>query len=136
MLSFGTRSLPDDLALEAPDTLSLYHALRSCSEDVSRDLDALDPTKFFSGKTEFLRQKDILEYEASLKHALIPLISSYDPHDPASPLHAVVRKVEDPGLSQISEIDLNMAPEGRYFRANLIYLVSDLCVQGDLVSAL
>ena len=135
MLSFGARSLPADLALEASDTLTLFRALSNIKDRLQTDVQNLHPTRFFS-KHGLLRQKDILRYEAALKDVLNPLIISDDPNDPKSPLALVVQQLKDPLLLEIPDDLLNQAPSRSDFRENLIHFVSDLHVNGDLVSFL
>jgi len=129
MLSFGARSIPSDLALEASDTLTLYEALVACG---LVNLDHLQPSKFFPDPG-FLRQKDILRYEAALKDVIDPLISAGDSQNLTSPLQSIIRHLEDSVMQQIPKALLNSAPPRDRFRSNLIYLVSDLHVNGDLV---
>lgn len=131
-LSFGARSLPSDLALEASDALALYNAFVSC---LHVKLDHLQPSKFFPNPG-FLRQKDILRYEAALKDVVEPLIASSNPEDSSSPLHAIIRHLQDPVMRTIPDELLNIIPLRDCFRSNLIYLVSDLHVNGNLVSVL
>jgi ATP-dependent RNA helicase DDX60 len=132
MLSFGARAMPPDLALEASDTLALYGALVACQDRLRVDLDHLQPSKFFTDRS-FLRQKDILRYEAALKDVIESLLSSGDPRDMSSPLHSVIHHLEDKVMQEIPKILLNSAPSRGSFRSNLIHFVSDLHVNGDLV---
>lgn len=133
MLSFGARSMPPDLALEASDTLDLYTALTLCQDRLPVDIDDLHPKKFFAN-TGFLTQKDILRYEAALKDILVPLIGSNDSRDPSSALHSIIHSLEDPVMREIPKEMLNNIPSRNVFRSNLIHFVSDLQVTGDLVS--
>jgi hypothetical protein len=132
MLSFGTQSIPSDLALEASDTLTLYNALVACKDRLAVDLDHLQPSKFFPDPG-FLRQKDILRYEAALKDVLRPLISSGESQSQSSPLHSIVNHLQDQVMRELPKAHLNRVPPRPWFRANLIYFVSDLHVNGDLV---
>ena len=127
MLSFGNRSLPSDLALEAADTLSVYKALESSGFPT----DDLNPVNFFP-RDVLLRQEDILRYESKLKTAMTSLIATCDPRDPSSRLHGVIRSLGDPVLFALP--DANPNPSRDTFRKNLIYLIADLEVQGRLVS--
>jgi hypothetical protein len=134
MLSVGTNSLPSDLALEADDTLSLYRALKTCTALEPSTLAALDPVKFFSpGK--LLQQKDVIRYEEALKQHLTPLLSSFDSRDSGAPLSRVITHLQDDIISQFPEDVLNIQPGHVVCGRNLIFLVADLHVQGDLVSA-
>jgi ATP-dependent RNA helicase DDX60 len=132
-LSFGVRSLPTDLALEASDALKLYNALVLCGDAISFDLRSLEPTVFFPDN-RFLRQEDIVRYEVALKAVLSDLIGSYDPRETSSPLRGIIRTLEDPVIRKIPSKLLNTAPTRMRFRENLIHLVSDLHVDGNLAS--
>jgi hypothetical protein len=129
MLSFGPRSMPPDLSLEAADTLTLYRALASSSNVPSFNL---EPSRFFD-EPRFLRQSDIIRYELALKKVVSTLISAFDPHDDASLLHEVLRRLVDSRVSERSAVQLNTPPTREIFAKNLIYLVADLQAQGDLV---
>ncbi|KAI0375726.1 P-loop containing nucleoside triphosphate hydrolase protein [Pilatotrama ljubarskyi] len=134
MLSFGARSLPPDFSLEAADCLSLYRAFESFRDKLGFDLDALNPTRFFSdSKGTLLKQKDILRYEAALTKHVSELMESTDPQDPNSVLNGVIKKVSDPVLDQA---DQRYIPTSSEFFQNLITLVSDLQANGDLPALL
>lgn len=133
MLSFGSRSLPPDLALEASDALTLYEALASCKDRLPSGIEHLHPTKFFPER-KFLRQMDILRYEDALKEVLTPLIAISDPQDSSSVMKAIIHHLEDPILQEIPKGLLNNIPSRVIFRRNLIHFVSDLHTKGDLVS--
>jgi hypothetical protein len=133
VLSVGANSLPSDLALEAADTLSLYRALRACAAFEPSTLAALDPVEFFSAG-KLLQQKDVIRYEEALKEYLTPLLSSFDSQDSGAPLSRVITHIQDDVLSQFPEDVLNIQPERVECSRNVIILVADLHVQGDLVS--
>ena len=133
MLAFGSRSIPPDLALEASDTLKLYRALAAHGDIPSSTLDTLDPLKFFPGD-RLLQQKDVIAYEAALKACLAPMVAQFDPRNTAAPLYKVIASLEDGALSRVPTQVINTQPERAAFRENLIRLVCDLHVQGDLVS--
>lgn len=136
MLGFGARSMPPDLALEPADTLSLYNAFLSCRQALpNADLEALDPTVFFD-KAIPLKQRDVLNYETSLKAIIMDLMAASDPQDAKSPLKRVIECLEDPVIKKIPSMTLNTVPAKEAFRGNLIYLASDLHIAGDLVSNL
>lgn len=134
-LSFGSRSLPPDLSLEASDTLSLYEALMSCRDVIQTDLTPLDPSTFFPSK-KFLQQKDIINYETALKDVVSSLITTSDPRDESSSLSRVIRHLEDCKLASLSKDVLNAKPDRLVYRRNLIRLVCDLHAQNDLVCQL
>ena len=62
--------MPPDLSLEAPDLLRLYQVFKA--QNIS-DTEQLDPTTFFSRDT-FIRQRDVLRYEADIKNTLSRLV--------------------------------------------------------------
>lgn len=133
MLSFGARTMPPDLALEASDALSLYEAFTKRQDQISVNLQELHPKIFFEG-SGFLTQKDVLRYEAALKAILVPLISSNDPNNANSTLNLIIRDLEDPVMRELPPQLLNQIPPRGVFRSNLIHFLSDLHTSGDLVS--
>ena len=133
MLTFGPRSTPSDLALEALDTLTLYRALAAHGDVPSSTLDTLDPLKFFPSD-RLLQQKDVIAYDVALKACLAPMVAQFDPRNTAAPLYKVIASLEDGTLSRVPTEVINTQPERGAFRENLIHLVCDLHAQGDLVS--
>ncbi|KAG0695373.1 hypothetical protein DFH29DRAFT_984966 [Suillus ampliporus] len=131
MLSFGARSLPSDLALEAVDALNLYRALSACTALEPSTLAALDPVSFFSSR-KLLQQKDVIQYEEALKQHLEPLLSSFDSRDAGTPLSRVITQLQDDVLSRVPDNVLNSQPDRVVCGLNLIRLVADLDAQGDL----
>ncbi|KAG1903002.1 uncharacterized protein F5891DRAFT_111844 [Suillus fuscotomentosus] len=131
ILSSSARSLPSDLALEAVDTLHLYHALSMCNALQPSILAALDPAVFFSSSKP-LQQKDVIQYEEALKQHLVPLLSSFDSQDSGTPLSRVIVQLQDDDLSRIPDRVLNSAPSRVVSSDNIIHLVADLHTQGDL----
>ena len=138
LLSFGARSLPEDLALEAGDTLKLYQALAPYEGVSNCDINSLEPTTFFATRKTLLRQKDVLEYEAKLKGVLSQFIAIFDVQNPLSALYNVIHKLEDPNIAAVpAEMraeKLNTVPSRKVFKSNLIYLLGDLHSKGELVS--
>lgn len=132
MLSFGGRSLPLDLALEASDTLQLYKALVAHQDKINTNLDCLEPRRFFP-TSSFLRQKDIIRYEVALKDVVTELAARHDSQDAVSPLTCVISTLADTVIARIPRASLEAAPMRQTFRSNLIYLLSDLHVSGNLV---
>jgi ATP-dependent RNA helicase DDX60 len=117
-LSFGARGLPADLALESADTLTLYQALTACKADLSNiDISAVDPVLFFMDRQRLLTQLDVINYEISLK-AILEEIMTYTSIDTnSSPLHKVIRILEDPMLSKITTNQLNTIPSKNAFKS-------------------
>jgi hypothetical protein len=93
------------------------------------DLDSLDPLIFFA-HDQFLRQKDIVDYEHKLKEVLTKLMSSPDSTEATSPLQQIVQSLQDVDLAHR---DLNVAPSPKDFLAGLIPLLSDLHRTNNLV---
>ena len=130
VLSFGSRGIPLDLALEARDTLMLYQALEETPNILTvEERERLRPLTFFSS-SQPLRQEDVLMYESELKRVVGTLISTTEED---SPLLAVTKRLTDPRIRQVSSVQLNTLPGGKGFLRNLLGLVCDLHVQGDLV---
>ncbi|KAG2062438.1 hypothetical protein BDR04DRAFT_1165250 [Suillus decipiens] len=65
------------------------------------------------------QQKDVIRYEEALKQHFATLLSSFDPQDFGTPL---------------SRTALNSQPDRVVSGGNLIHLVADLHIQGDLVT--
>jgi hypothetical protein len=121
--------LPPDLSLEAPDLLRLYTVLKTKGIG---DTERLDPTTFFSRDT-FIRQKDILLYEADIKDTLSRLVAAPDALDPSSPLQQVVQEVQDPIIKQTPKSQLNAPPSRTAFLSGLIHLLSVMRATDGLV---
>ncbi|KAJ2912887.1 hypothetical protein MD484_g7532, partial [Candolleomyces efflorescens] len=138
-LSFGRAELPDDLALEARDTLTLFQAMKTAGSTVGLDFSSLEPSVFFAQKDGLLRQKDILEYEAKLKTTLRELPSEHD-GDGKAKFHNnlvldIVSQLQDPVLKKLG-LKLDRAPTRESFTKNLIHLLADLHVQNELPAIL
>ena len=130
VLSFGSRALPPDLALEARDTLMLYQALEETPNVLGiRERERLRPLNFFSS-SRLLRQEDVLDYESELKHVVGSLT---DATKADSPLLAVTKRLTDPHIGRVNDAQLNTLPNSGEFLRNLLGLLCDLHVQGDLV---
>ena len=130
VLSFGSRGIPPDLALEARDTLMLYQALEETPNIFTvEERERLRPLNFFS-LSRPLRQEDVLVYESELKRVVGTLMNATE-EDPS--LLAVTKRLTDPHIRQVGSAQLNMLPDSTGFLRNLLGLVCDLHVQGDLV---
>jgi hypothetical protein len=127
-LSFAG-TLPPDLSLESPDLLRLYRVFMS--RNIS-DIERLDPSIAFSRDT-FIRQKDVLRYEADIKNVLARLAATPDALDPSSPLQKVVQEVQDPVLKETSKSQLNTPPSSSVLMSGLIHLLSELQASDGLV---
>ena len=127
-LSFAG-TLPPDLSLESADLLRLYRVF------MSQNIADVDPTIAFSHDT-FIRQKDMLRYEADIKNVLARLVAAPDALDPSSPLQKVVGEVQDPVLKEVSKSQLNAPPSSSAFLSGLIHLLSDMQACDGLVRPL
>jgi len=124
--------MPPDLSLEAPDLLHLYQVFKA--QNIS-DTEQLDPTTFFSRDT-FIRQRDVLRYEADVKNTLSRLVTAHDALDPSSQLQQVVQELQDPIIKQIPKSQLNTSPDRSAFLSGLIHLLSVMQAAGSLVRPL
>ena len=127
-LSFAG-TMPPDLSLESLDLLRLYRVL--LSQNVA-GVEQLDPNILFSRDT-FIRQKDVLRYEAEIKNVLARLTAEPDALDPSSPLQKVVQGVQDPVLKEASKSRLNVPPSPSVFLSGLIHLLTDMQASDGLV---
>ena len=130
-LSFGG-TLPPDLSLESGDLLRLYRVFMN--QNIA-DIERLDPTTALSRDT-FIRQKDVLRYEAEIKNVLARLVAAPDALDPSSSLQKVVQEVQDSVLQKTSTSQLNSPPRFSVLLSGLIHLLSDLQASDGLVRLL
>jgi hypothetical protein len=135
VLSFGSRALPPDLSLEARDTLILYQALEETPNILTaEERERLQPQNFFS-TSQPLRQEDVLRYESELKRVVSTLTNIANAGvDEDPPLSAITKRLTDPRIGQVDNAKLNELPNRKEFLRNLLGLLCDLHVQGDLVS--
>jgi hypothetical protein len=127
-LSFAG-TMPPDLSLESLDLLRLYNVL--LSQNVA-GVEQLDPNILFSRDT-FIRQKDVLRYEAEIKNVLARLTAAPDALDSSSPLQKVVQGVQDPVLKEASKSRLNAPPSPSVFLSGIIHLLTDMQASDGLV---
>jgi hypothetical protein len=127
-LSFAG-TMPPDLSLESSDLLRLYGVL--LSQNVA-GAEQLDPNIVFSRDT-FIRQKDVLRYEAEIKNVLARLAATPDALDSSSLLQKVVQEVQDPVLKETSKSQLNTPPSYSVFLSGLIHLLTDMQASDGLV---
>lgn len=121
-LSFAG-TIPPDLSQESSDLLRLYRVLSS--QNVA-GVEQLDPNIFFSRDT-FIRQKDVLRYEAEIKNnVLAQLIAAPDALDSSSLLQKVVQEIQDPVLKETPKSQLNAPPSSSVFLSGLIHLLTDM----------
>ena len=135
LLSFGSGALPSDLPLEARDTLTLYQALEQMPDVLTvEERERLRPQNFFLSSRP-LRQADIFKYEDELKHVVCRLMGTTNAGvKQGSPILALTERLADPHIRQTDNARLNMLPDRKRFLGNLLGLLCDLHVQGDLVS--
>ena len=135
VLSFGSRTLPPDLELEARDTLLLYQALEKVPNILTpEERQRLRPLNFFTPSRP-LRQEDILGYESELRRVVHALMDTSNAGaDEDSPLFAVTKSLTDPQIGNVDNTRLNTLPGDKEFLRNLLGLLCDLHVQGDLAS--
>ena len=135
VLSFGSRALPPDLALEARDALTLYQALKETPKILTaEERQRLQPLNFFPSSRP-LRQEDIVRYEYELKRVVSSLVDTAKAEAAEdSSLLAVAKRLTDPHIGRVNDTQLNMLPNGKEFLQSLLGLLCDLHVQGDLVS--
>jgi ATP-dependent RNA helicase DDX60 len=127
-LSFAG-TMPPDLSLE---TLDLYRLYRVLSSENVAGVERLDPSVVFSHDT-FIRQKDVLCYEAEIKSVLAQLIAAPDALDSSSLLQKVVQEVQDPVLKETPKSQLNAPPSSSVFLSGLIHLLTDMQASDGLV---
>lgn len=125
LLSDHAQNLPNDLALEARDCLTLFKVLEDHSF-LPKDQD-LRPTSVFKRRADaLLRQKDILEYEAKLKKAVVDVIDK----TPGA-MHEITEALKDGALRD--EV-VDVQPSKEDFVRDLYTLVCDLNASDSLVS--
>jgi hypothetical protein len=127
-LALGDPNLPEDLALEPRDTLSLWQAMSAVST-----LDpALTPKTYFA-KTPAIAIKDVIEYEKELKQVLVSWREAPDSNDPESPFQKVVKAIESPLRAALEESE-QAIEEGTEddFNGLFLPLLADLNAQGSL----
>jgi len=113
----------------------LYQALEETPDILTtEERERLRPKNFFSHSRP-LRQEDVLGYESELKRVVGSLMDTAKAEpDEDSPLLAVTKRLTDPHIGRMNNGQLNALPDGKEFLRNLLGLLSDLHVQGDLVS--
>jgi hypothetical protein len=134
VLSFGSRTLPPDLALEARDTLMMYQALEGMPDVLTaEERERLRPQDFLPSSRP-LRQEDVLGYESELKRVVRTLMDTSNAGaDQDSPLLTLTKRLTDPHIGQTDSTQLNTLSDRKEFLKNLLGLICDLHAQGDLV---
>ena len=127
-LSFAG-TMPPDLSLESSDLLRLYKVL--LNQNLA-GVEQLDPNIVFSRDT-FIRQKDVLRYEAEIKDVLAWLIAAPDALDSSSKLQMVVLELQDPVLKGTPKSQLNAPPSFPVLLSGLIHLLTDMQASDGLV---
>lgn len=113
----------------------LYQALEETQNILTvEERQRLQPLNFFSS-SQFLRQEDVIGYESELKRVVASLMDTTKAEaEGDSPLLAVTKRLTDPRIGQMNDGQLNTLPDSKAFLRNLLGLLCDLHVQGDLVS--
>ncbi|KAG8906647.1 hypothetical protein FRC01_007935 [Tulasnella sp. 417] len=131
VLLSGTRIIPDDLALESGDCLTLFQAMLKVAgqfPEKQEQLAKLEPRKFFAqSHGRLLNQRDVLDYEAELKSLLASWSKEPEAYD------KVLRPIGE-ALSQGHGECETMSDEAR--KSNLIHVVHDLQKRDNLPAIL
>jgi len=113
----------------------LYQALEKTPNIFTvEERERLRPLNFFSSSRP-LRQEDTLGYESELRRVVNALMDTTEAgtgEDP--PLLAVTKRLADRHIGKVGNAQLNTLPDSKGFLGNLLGLLCDLHVQGDLVS--
>ncbi|KAJ7608765.1 hypothetical protein FB45DRAFT_1128535 [Roridomyces roridus] len=135
LLSFGSRSFPEDLSLEAADTLSLYRAM--AKHAANSDSADLEPQTFFGSqpKPELLVQRDVIHYETALKAKLSALLAVEGTVGAgAGAASSIIEDLQDAKLKARKGLDNQESPER--FLKNLIFMLADLQSKNGLPAIL
>ncbi|GAA5895565.1 uncharacterized protein JCM6883_001549 [Sporobolomyces salmoneus] len=132
-LGLGDPELPEDLALEPRDCLTLWKAMST----VEKDLDSkLKPRKYFAA-TPIIAIRDVIKYEAELKRILLEWRNEPNYSDPSSRFRRTVAVLEDPLKASLgtSEQLIENADEDQ-FNSLFTPLLADLNAQNQLPAIL
>lgn len=128
VLSSGTRVLPEDLALESGDCLTLFQAMSKVAEQSSEkreQLAKLEPRQFFTrSQGRLLNQRDVLDYEAQLKSLLADWSKEPEAYD------KILRPIGET-LSR-GHGECETMPDQKAIYMNLIHVLHDLQRRGNL----
>ena len=117
----------------------LFQALKETPNILTmEECQRLQPLNFFSSSRP-LRQEDVIKYESELKRvvaSLMDISKAASESEGDSPLLTITKRLTDPHIGQMSNGQLNVVPDSKVFFRNLLGLLCDLHVQGDLVSEL
>ncbi|KAG8897798.1 hypothetical protein FRC00_003791, partial [Tulasnella sp. 408] len=132
VLLSGTRVLPEDLALESGDCLTLYQAMLKVADQSSEkraQLAKLEPRKFFTrSQGRLLNQRDVLDYEAQLKSLLADWSKETEAYD------KILRPIGE-ALSR-GHGECEAMPDQKSIYMNLIHVLHDLQRRGNLPAIL
>ncbi|CAK5280839.1 unnamed protein product [Mycena citricolor] len=120
LIPYGTWKITEDLALEARDTLSLYRELER-SEIPGHE--ELHPVVFFKGASRLLVQRDIIRYEQALKRKLEECVL---------PDRDRTLAITCGLMDEHVRLQLQSAPSKEAYQRNVMILLSDLHVRGEL----
>lgn len=93
----SSRGMPDDLALEPRDCLSLYRAMESHSTETYRVKKSLDPEVFFAG-CPVIRKVDMIKWENELKSEFRHWMKSS-----GSPFDLVIQELKGQTVEDLTE---------------------------------
>ncbi|KAG8926836.1 hypothetical protein FRC01_008316 [Tulasnella sp. 417] len=132
VLVSGAHTIPEDLALESGDCLTLFRAMLKvagqCSEKLNQ-LAKLDPRIFFAqSHGRLLTQRDVFQYEAELKSLLD------DWSKEAGAYTNILRPIGE-ALSEGHDLSEPMPTREQIYH-NLIHLLHDLQHRGNLPAIL
>ncbi|KAG8924159.1 hypothetical protein FRC01_011869 [Tulasnella sp. 417] len=128
VLLSGTRIIPEDLALESGDCLTLFQVMLKVADQSSEKRDQLadlDPQKFFArSRGRLLNQRDVLDYEAKLKSLLADWSKEPEAYD------KILRPIGEALSQGHEEVEAMPDRDGRY--RNFIHIVHDLHRRNNL----
>ncbi|KAG8924160.1 hypothetical protein FRC01_011870 [Tulasnella sp. 417] len=131
-LTSGARIIPEDLALESNDCLTLFRAMSKVAEQHSEKRDQLamlDPRIFFAQSSgRLLTQRDVIVYEAKLKELLADWSKEAEAHK------TILRPIGE-ALSEGHDL-CEPFPTRKGVYENLIHLLHDLQHRGNLPAIL
>lgn len=136
-LELGPGDLPADVSLESQDCLSLFQALVTlCGPDGKTRFADLEPNTFFkTHANRLLRQKDVIDYETTLKKTVQSLSRSPDSED-----RRLIKRVLDFLAKGFFDTGTAINPRAEFFihkeelGSELASLLKVLDEQQDLVS--
>ena len=128
-LALGDPNLPDDLALEPRDALSLWKAMVESGGEVDP---RFNPSTYFAD-TPSVAVKDVIKYEKELKDLLLAWMEAPGSREENSPYQKVVKDLERPLREALEGTEEAIAEGGEDgFHSLFLPLLADLNAQGSL----